>query len=125
MTAKSLLILSAISGALCVALGAFGAHALSDSLSLSQQATWRTASLYQLFHTLAAMFCLGCSGYLKDRDAVNIATGFLIGILLFCTSLYALALGAPRWIGLITPIGGLFWISSWLYLAFSTFKYQR
>jgi uncharacterized membrane protein YgdD (TMEM256/DUF423 family) len=125
MTAKSLVILCAISGALCVALGAFGAHALTESLSIGQQATWKTASLYQMFHTLAAIFCLGCSGYLKESDTVKIAAGFLIGILLFCASLYALALGAPRWIGLITPIGGLFWIISWLYFAFSTFKYQR
>lgn len=125
MTTKLLLILIALSGALCVALGAFGAHALADSLTSSQLATWRTATLYQMFHTLAALFCLGLTHHIKQRAALKISAGFLLGILLFCGSLYFLALGAPRWVGLITPIGGLCWLISWLFLAYSTFKYQR
>jgi uncharacterized membrane protein YgdD (TMEM256/DUF423 family) len=98
-------ILAALSGALAVGAGAFGAHGASG-----QAAEWlKTGGQYQLIHAVAALLAL-------KMAAKGPAALFVIGGLIFAGTLYLMALGAPRW---FTPIGGLALIAGWLWLAWS------
>jgi uncharacterized membrane protein YgdD (TMEM256/DUF423 family) len=100
-------------GASAVLLGAFGAHALRGVLDAGGRELWHTASQYHFWHALA----LAAAGLAPVGRARRWALGaFAIGIVLFCGSLYALALGAPRWCGAITPLGGLAFIVGWIAL---------
>lgn len=104
-------------GALAVAFGAFGAHALRDVLDERALVTWHTAVDYQFWHALA-LLAVGVLARDRATKVLRIAAiAFLVGIVLFCGSLYALALGAPRMIGVITPFGGIAFIVGWLVLA--------
>lgn len=103
-----LAILAALSGALAVAAGAFGAHGVTG-----QPAEWlRTGGQYQLVHAVGALVAL-------RLEARGPAWLFVAGAALFSLTLYAMALGAPRWFGAITPIGGALLIAGWLWLAWS------
>lgn len=97
-------------------LGAFGAHALRGALDATQLSVWQTAVQYHFWHVLA----LFGSGLLvaqrPSRFAIVAAVAFGCGIVLFCGSLYALALGAPRMVGVATPFGGLAFIAGWVCL---------
>lgn len=105
------LVLGALSGALTVVLGAFGAHALEGRLDERGLELWRTAVLYQGLHAPA----LGLVGLLAALGLrVRVAgAAFAVGTLVFSGTVYALALGAPRWLGAITPIGGVCLIVGW------------
>ena len=97
---------AAISAALAVAAGAFGAHGAASP----QEADWlRTGGLYQLVHAVAALAIMG--------TARGPAIMLLIGGGLFAVTLYAMALGAPRWLGAVTPVGGTLLIAGWLWAA--------
>lgn len=99
-------VLAAISAALAVAAGAFGAHGASGP----QEAEWlRTGGLYQLVHAVAALAIMGV--------ARGPAILLLVGAAIFSLTLYAMALGAPRWLGAVTPIGGTLLIIGWLWAA--------
>jgi uncharacterized membrane protein YgdD (TMEM256/DUF423 family) len=103
-------------GASAVLLGAFGAHALRGVLSAQSSELWHTAVNYHVWHALALMLAVALGG---GRSA-RVATGaFALGIVLFSGSLYALALGAPHWVGIITPFGGLAFITGWIALGLS------
>lgn len=107
-----------VSGALAVALGAFGAHGLEGFLADSAEAArrvalWETAVAYHLPHSVAIAVCALLSG----RRALVAGVAFLVGILLFAGTLYAMTLGAPRALGAVTPIGGLALIVGWIALA--------
>lgn len=99
--------LAALSGALAVAAGAFGAHGAAPRAA----ELLKTGAHYQLIHAVAALVALG-----RPRGA-GAAWAFVIGSAIFAGSLYALAFGAPRVTGAITPIGGLVLIGGWLWLA--------
>src|SRR5882672_3522959 len=101
MTPNRWIALGALSGALSVVLGAFGAHALKDTLTPDQLAVWTAAVHYQALHALALI----AFGIISERwnTRALAAWCFLIGTVLFSGSLYALSLGAPRWCGAITP----------------------
>ena len=109
-----LVLAAALLGFGAVALGAFGAHALDGQLSDEARGWWSTATQYALPHA-AAGFAAGLSGR-GGRVALG---GWLMvgGAVIFAGSLYAMALGAPRWFGAITPIGGLGLLAGWLSLA--------
>ena len=112
MTSTLCLRIAAVSGFLTVALGAFGAHGLKALLTEYDTVDiWDKAVLYQMFHTLALRV-------LAFRPTVNTgaAIGFLIGICLFSGSLYVLALTNLRWLGAITPLGGLAFLIGWILL---------
>lgn len=105
--------LAAITGFLAVALGAFGAHALREILSEhGRVATWETAVLYHFVHALM-MFLLANQPRLKSGPYLC----FLVGILIFSGSLYVLCVTGIRWLGAITPLGGLAFLAGWLWLA--------
>ena len=96
--------------------GALGAHALEKSLNLrNMTSVWQTAALYHIVHALA-LFCLGIwiSSTSGSRGKTTAGILWTLGILCFSGSLYALALGGPRILGPVTPLGGLLFISGWL-----------
>jgi uncharacterized membrane protein YgdD (TMEM256/DUF423 family) len=102
---------------LTVALGAFGAHALKERLSAEELAIWQTAVHYQGLHALA-LIVFGLTQ--QSRPMRGLAGWcFLLGSAIFAGTLYALALGGPRWLGAITPLGGTLLILGWLAFAWS------
>lgn len=115
--ARASLTAGAVLGGAAVALGAFGAHALRGSLDAVALATWRTAVDYQFWHAFAllATGLLARGGCTRALCLAMIA--FIAGSVVFCVTLYALALGAPRWVGALTPFGGAAFIVGWIALA--------
>jgi uncharacterized membrane protein YgdD (TMEM256/DUF423 family) len=122
MHQRTPLLSAGILGAFGVIFGAFGAHALSTTLASSgMRETWETAVQFQMFHALAL---LGLAGWMRPLPtgaaaarATKAARAWIGGTVLFSGSLYMLALGAPAWIGWITPIGGLCLLAGWAYAA--------
>ena len=112
--------IAAINMAIAVALGAFGAHGLEGRVSIQQLEWWHTATLYLFVHALGLLLV----GLLIRLKYITQTTAWLlqIGIIIFAGSLYAMTLGAPRWFGAITPIGGVLMIAGWLWLATSAFR---
>ena len=112
--------IAALNLAIAVALGAFGAHGLKAIVSSQQLEWWQTATLYWFIHGLGLLLV----GILIRLNYTTQTTAWLlqIGVIIFAGSLYAMTLGAPRWFGAITPIGGLLMIAGWLWLAVSTFR---
>ena len=105
-------------GALGVGLGAFGAHGLKQILDANQTAAiWQTASFYHLLHSVALLAI--CS---RDQVARSCFWLFSAGILIFSGSLYLLAVTNVKWLGAITPVGGVLLIGGWLLLFFSRGK---
>ncbi|WP_230480624.1 DUF423 domain-containing protein [Sphingomonas sp. Leaf21] len=101
-------VLAALSGAIAIAAGAFGAHR-AEGIAVE----WlKTGGQYQLIHAVAALVAL-------RMDARGVAWAFVVGGAIFAGSLYAMAFGAPRWLGAVTPIGGTILIVGWLWLAWT------
>jgi uncharacterized membrane protein YgdD (TMEM256/DUF423 family) len=105
--------LAALAGFVCVAAGAFAAHGVTDART---QELLRTGSLYGFVHVLATFAAAALAPAGLRRPGLPAAL-FLAGVLLFSGSLYALAFGAPRGMGLVTPFGGLSFLAGWLALA--------
>ena len=103
-------IFAALTGFLAVALGAFGAHALDGQLTPEGLDWWHTATLYALPHAAPA---LAISLHAKTGLVRKAGWAFVFGTIVFAGSLYAMALGAPRWFGAITPIGGISYLVGW------------
>lgn len=114
VAAQRTIALGAVSAMLAVALGAFGAHGLRSVLDADHMRTFETAVRQQTTHALA----LVVTGLLAERRssrALSFAAGaFVVGLALFCGSVYALAFGAARALGLVAPIGGLAFMAGWL-----------
>lgn len=109
-------LLAGVAGASAVLLGAFGAHALRGTLDPAHRELWHTAVEYHAWHALALVMAVGLGSGRAGRCAVAV---FALGIVLFAGSLYALALGAPRWVGIITPFGGVAFVVGWIALGLS------
>ncbi len=109
-------VVGAILGGLGVAFGAFGAHALKDRLAEDKLAIFEVGVRYQLVHALAL---LAVAALLREQPVQAGRCGwlFLLGVCVFSGSLYAMALGGPRWLGAVTPLGGLGLIAGWVSLA--------
>lgn len=107
------LVAGALFAAVGVALGAFGAHGLRDTLDATGMGWWQTAVQYQMWHAIA----------LVALSAVPARTGratiwlLAVGIVFFSGSLYTMALTGWRWLGMVTPLGGVAMIAGWLLLA--------
>ncbi len=111
--AKFWLLSAAFFGFLSVALGAFGAHSLKNLLDEYGKSVYEKAVLYQMFHS-TALLAVGVLQHLfKGISFAPAGFGFLIGILLFSGSLYLLAITGLKWLGAITPIGGLAFLFGW------------
>jgi uncharacterized membrane protein YgdD (TMEM256/DUF423 family) len=128
MTTKTLLLASGLAGLTAVALGAFGAHALKDTLAGMPGGkgveTWHTATLYHLVHAVAALaaaLAVTAGGETLPPGARRplrvAAMCWLAGVALFSGSLYWLALGGPKWLGPVTPLGGLALLAGWALVA--------
>lgn len=113
----------ALGALLAVAAGAFGAHGLRGQLDASALATWATAADYQMYHSLALLALgPGCAPAARPRRHAGAALCFGAGIVLFSGSLYALALGAPRALGMVTPFGGALFLCGWVLVAVGAWR---
>ncbi len=118
------LVLGAFSGLVSVAAGAFGAHALKQRLPADLLAIFETGARYQMYHALALVLVgvLASRAELPARAASPLQLSgalFLAGTVLFSGSLYVLSLTGQRWLGAITPLGGLAFLAGWLGLAWA------
>ena len=116
MTARLAATLAAVFAGLAVAFGAFGAHALRARLDQHALDVFETAVRYQMYHA----FALFVAAALISRGLAHASTAawaFTAGIVLFSGSLYGLALSGQRWLGPITPLGGIAFLAGWVLLA--------
>jgi uncharacterized membrane protein YgdD (TMEM256/DUF423 family) len=114
---RALVVMGGLAGAIGVAAGAFGAHALKGRLSPEMLAVFEVGVRYHLIHALALLATAWA--YTRWESRVVRAAGwlFLAGILIFSGSLYLLCLTGERWLGAVTPVGGTAFILGWLLLA--------
>jgi uncharacterized membrane protein YgdD (TMEM256/DUF423 family) len=118
MNARQCLVAAAMVLAGAVALGAFGAHALRGRLDPDALAAYQTAVQYHFWHALGLLGVGLLMLHWPTSGRLGWVAGLLIaGLLLFCGSLYVLALTGATWLGMLTPIGGLAFIAAWLVLA--------
>jgi uncharacterized membrane protein YgdD (TMEM256/DUF423 family) len=124
MMSKVFIILGSLNAFLAVALGAFGAHGLQNKLTEQMLATYETGVKYHMMHALGLILIGIISRYTSGSVLIN-WSGWLIcaGIVLFSGSLYLLSIGGIRWLGAITPLGGLSFLAGWILLAIAAFKY--
>ncbi len=122
MTGRAFLAVGAFLGAAAVAAGAFGAHALSGRLTPDRLDIYETAARYRMYHALTLL----AVGWVTGRAGAPLAqaAGWLLiaGTFIFCGTLYLLAFGAPRWLGVVTPIGGVCLILGWLSLGVAVLR---
>lgn len=115
---KTGLFCAGILGFTGVTLGAFGAHALKESLQeQGSTAIWQTAVLYHLIHASVALSATFATAILPPENRpwlFRAVTTWFIGTCLFSGSLYVLALGGPKWLGPVTPLGGAFLLTGWI-----------
>lgn len=121
-----MILLACVVLAIAVALGAFGAHALKDVLGERGTEIWNTANRYHFYHGLGMIIVLMLGRqYHFPRILWLTAFTFMIGILFFSGSLYLLALYPHwRWLGPVTPLGGLLFIAGWLMTGVAMFNLQ-
>ncbi len=116
-------IVAAVAGASAVLLGALGAHVMRRVVSAPMLDVWQTAVHFQFWHALALAICALSA---RRSHAAHLgAILFALGIVLFCGSLYALALGAPRTVGAVTPLGGLAFVAGWIALGVALYRQQE
>ena len=115
----ALTLISSVLGFAGVALGAFGAHGMSGRFTPESRGWWETATLYLLVHAVA-VFAASLSG----RTGLFSTGGWamIIGAVIFSGTLYAMTLGAPRWFGAITPIGGVGLLAGWALFAVAALR---
>lgn len=110
---RKILALAAFNGLLAVVLGAYGAHGLKTELSEKLWSAYSTANQYHFYHALALLGLATLAYKSQWPKLIWVAWGWQLGIVLFSGSIYALALGAPSWMGPVTPIGGLTLMCAW------------
>ena len=120
---KKILLAAAFLGITAIILGAFGAHALKKVLSVEQLATFEVGVRYQMYHALFLLF-IGVFAFLNEKERLVIFWLTITGVLFFSGSIYLLATNGitnfkTKFLGPITPIGGLLLISAWSYLFYS------
>ena len=120
---KKILVTAVFIGLLAIILGAFGAHALKKTLSVEQLQSFEVGVRYQMYHALFLLF-IGTFAFLGEKERMVIFWLTLSGVLLFSGSIYLLATNGitglkTKFLGPITPIGGLLMISAWSYLFYT------
>jgi|SRR5699024_4909204 len=121
---KTFIIIGAINAFLAVALGAFGAHGLEGKISDKYLANWQTAVQYQMFHA-TGLILLGVIGRNIAPSSLLSTSGWLmlIGIILFSGSLFILSVTGISKLGMITPLGGVAFLTSWVLLIIFAWKH--
>ena len=109
-------VLGAAGAFLAVAAGAFGAHALGDRVSPDRLDTFRLGAQYQMYHALALLAVAWATTQWPGPGTTWAGWLFLAGIVVFSGTLYGIGVGGPRWLGAITPIGGVCFLAGWLLL---------
>jgi len=113
------LVVAAVNGFIAVAAGAFGAHGLRGHYDPQAMGVFETGALYHMFHALA----IGIAAIALRGSSTNWAAWlFLIGIVLFCGSLYLMVLLGVRGLGIVTPVGGLALLAGWAALGYAAWK---
>lgn len=121
-TSRLFILCGAISGFLSVSLGAFAAHSLKQQLSEHYLSVFQTGVTYQFYHALGLML-IGLIAYHHNTTGIKLAGWFMLaGSVVFSGSLYLLSLTGIRWLGMITPLGGLCFLTGWALLAYSIWK---
>ena len=120
---KKILVTAVFIGLLAIILGAFGAHALKKTLSVEQLQSFEVGVRYQMYHALFLLF-IGTFAFLDEKERMIIFWLTISGVLLFSGSIYLLATNGitglkTKFLGPITPIGGLLMISAWSYLFYT------
>jgi uncharacterized membrane protein YgdD (TMEM256/DUF423 family) len=120
---RTFFLIASLLGGLSVALGAFGAHALRDRIEASMLANYQTGVSYMFYHTLALfVVVLALSRWPNANQPIWAGWLFIVGIVFFSGSLFIMALTGQRWLGAITPIGGVAFIAGWLLLAWAALR---
>jgi uncharacterized membrane protein YgdD (TMEM256/DUF423 family) len=114
-----------ISALIAVAAGAFGAHALRARLAPDLLAVFETAARYQMYHALALLIIAVAAARWPDFSVRFAGRLFIAGTVLFSGSLYALALTGTRWLGAITPVGGVLFLAGWAALGYAALHAMR
>ena len=111
-------------GGLSVALGAFGAHALADRIPPDRLANFETGARYQMYHALALLAVALAVAYFPSGVKLLNAGGWLFtaGIILFSGSLYILSISGIRWLGAVTPLGGVAFAAGWILLLLAAWQ---
>ncbi|HKJ94688.1 MAG TPA: DUF423 domain-containing protein [Gammaproteobacteria bacterium] len=118
MNGRGMVVAGCLAAFAGVALGAFGAHALRGALSDRMLEVWQTAVQYNLVHALGLVLAGLLARYTGEPRVIRLAGGLMLaGVLLFCGSLYLLAVTGIGWLGAVTPFGGVAFLVSWLLLA--------
>ena len=111
-------------GFLCVAAGAFGAHALKARLTEDLMAVFQTGVQYAMLHVVALVAVSAVAARQPSGAATLAGILFCVGVVLFSGSLWTMALTGMRWLGAITPLGGLCFLAGWLALARAASKFE-
>ncbi|HLC43118.1 MAG TPA: DUF423 domain-containing protein [Methylomirabilota bacterium] len=114
--------LGSVSALLGVALGAFGSHALREKLSSEMLDIFEVGVRYQMYHALALLAVAGAGGRWPGDGITAAGWLFVAGTVVFSGSLYLLSLTGIRWLGAVTPIGGVAFLLGWFFLAWSVWK---
>lgn len=109
----------AIAAFIGVALGAFGAHSLKDRLSLDMLIIFEVGVRYQMYHALGLIAVSWATTRWPENNLKGAGWAFIVGIIIFSGSLYLLSLTGMRWLGAITPIGGIAFLIGWAILVWS------
>jgi uncharacterized membrane protein YgdD (TMEM256/DUF423 family) len=118
----------ALSAAVAVGLGAFGAHALKSTLSPQELAMFETGVRYQMYHALALLATgLGGRFWAPEKAGNFVLAGwcFGVGTILFSGSLYAFTLSGAHWLAYLTPVGGTLFLTGWIFLFTAALKESR
>ncbi len=124
MTSRTALILAGVTGFLAVVAGTFGAHALEGWLDPDALETYEVGVRYHAYHALAILACVGFIDRLRSVGRAS-PWCFVVGIALFSLSLYGLALTGQRWLGAITPFGGVALLVGWAFLFVDAAKWSH
>jgi uncharacterized membrane protein YgdD (TMEM256/DUF423 family) len=119
---RTFVALGAISAAISVAAGAFGAHALRARLPADLLAVFETGARYQMYHALGLALAAWAVARWPGAAAAWAGWLFVAGTVLFSGSLYGLALSGIRWLGAVTPLGGVAFIAGWIALAWAAVR---
>lgn len=122
-SSKRFLLLGGVNAVLVVLLGAFGAHALNARLPAEMMAVYQTGVHYHMFHALG-LLTVGAMAAHRPTSVYLKWSGWLmlIGIVLFCGSLYVLSVSGLRWLGIVTPFGGITFIAAWALFVLAVLK---
>ena len=118
------LLLGSVFAAISILFGAFGAHILKEKLSSDQLVVFEIATRYMMYHSFGLLI-FGLLGYILNEEIITVpGIMMVVGIVIFSGSLYLVALGGFKKFGMITPIGGVVLIASWLIFAYNIYKFS-